>query len=201
MLRLVEKVHPGKFKKNISKLPSVNLGLNVGIYALNKWLNNWWDAFWHHLTTNITYLGDQCQSSFSSSEFLWKNRLLTLAVTFTNSRPVAARRRKRAVTKTNEGGCEGGRASGEVGWTSLSISELHFYIGGPATEPAGSTSSHHLSDCWGGADGSGPAFDESVCVRVCQLRPFRWGPETNIHSPDFPPQLLDWRKMRKMLWS
>lgn len=91
---------------------------------------------------------DQCQSSFSSSEFFWKTaRLLTPAVTFTNSRPVAVHRRRQAVTKMNEGGCEGGRARGEVGWTSLSISELHFQTGGPAAEPAGSTSSHHLSDC------------------------------------------------------
>lgn len=61
---------------------------------------------------------------------------------------MAVHRRKQAVTKTNEGGCRGGRARGEVGWTSLSISELHFQIGGPAAEPAGSTSAHHLSDCW-----------------------------------------------------
>lgn len=33
-----------------------------------------------------------------------------------------------------------------------------------------------------GADGSGPASDESVCVTVCQLRPFRWGPETNMST-------------------
>lgn len=34
----------------------------------------------------------------------------------------------------------------------------------------------------GRADGSGPAYDESVCVTVCQLRPSRWGPETNMST-------------------
>lgn len=50
---------------------------------------------------------DQCPSSFGSSEFLRKTAwLVTPAVTFTNSRPVAVHRRKHAVTKTNEGGSE-----------------------------------------------------------------------------------------------
>lgn len=105
-----------------------------------------------------------------------------MSVTFTNSRPVAAHGRKREVTKMNEGGCRGGRVSGEVGWTSLSINKLHFWIGGHSAEPLGSASSRHLSDCWGKNDGSGLLFDRSVYVRVCRLRPFRWGPETNMST-------------------
>lgn len=34
----------------------------------------------------------------------------------------------------------------------------------------------------GRADGCRPAFDESVCVKGCQLGPFRWGPETNMST-------------------
>lgn len=91
---------------------------------------------------------NECQSSFSSWEFLRKTSwLLTPVVTFTNSRLVAVHRRKQAVTKMNDGGCRGGRASGKMG--SLSISKFHFQIGGAAAKPAGSTSSHHLSDCLG----------------------------------------------------
>lgn len=81
-----------------------------------------------------------------------------MSVTFTNSRPVAAHRRKREVTKMNEGGCRGGRVSGEVGWTSLSINKLHFWIGGHSAEPLGSASSRYLSDCWGKKRWLGPAF-------------------------------------------
>lgn len=91
-------------------------------------------------------------------------RLRTPAVTFTNSRPVAARRGKQAVTKTNEGRRWGWRACAEVGWTSLSISERHGLDGPPAI---------YLTAGGWEADVPDPACDESVCVRVCQLSPFR----------------------------
>lgn len=115
--------------------------------CINDWITSRWNAFWQRQIENITHLGTNVRALSAAQSFsVW---LLTPAVTFTNSRPVAAHRGKQAVTKTNEGGSRGGRACGEVGWTSLSISELHFQFGGPAAEPAGLTSSHHLSDCWG----------------------------------------------------
>lgn len=141
---------------------------------------------------------DQRQSSFGSSGFLWKTaRLLTPAVTFTNSRPVAAHRRKQAVTKTNEGGCRGGRAHGEVGWTSLSISQFHSQTGGPVAEPqARRPPTIYLTAV--GSWWLRPCF---WWICLCHSLPAQalqvgsWN--KHVHLPDFPAQLLDWRKMRK----
>lgn len=119
---------------------------------------------------------------------------------------MAVHRRKQAVTKTNEGGRGGGRARGELrrdGRLDPSASS----IPRPADLPPSrrvSTSSHHLSDA--GGELMAPArlffffFDESVCVGVCRLGLLQVGSSNkHVHLPDFPPQLRDWRKMRKTL--
>lgn len=149
---------------------------NLGLMVFMNWRTDWIICKW--MDGEVFAIG--------VGPFLWKTaRVLTSTMTFTNSRPVAAHGRKQALTKTNGGGRRGGWASGEVRWTDLSISRLHFQIG--------------LREGGGESDELGPAFDESVCVR---LWPFRWGPETNMFTyQTFPPQLLNWRKMRKMLWS
>lgn len=89
---------------------------------------------------------------------------------------MAVHRRKQAVTKTNEGGRGGGRARGELrrdGRLDPSAST----IPRPADLPPSrrvSTSSHHLSDCWGGADGSGPAlFSFFWWICLCRSLPAR----------------------------
>lgn len=131
---------------------------------------------------------DQCQTSFSNWEFLVKTAwLLTPVVTFTNSRLVAAHRRKQAVTKMNDGGCRSGRASGEMG--SLSISKFHFQIDGvPPNLRAPHPPTIYLT-AWG----SWWLWPNFWWICLCQslsAQPLQVGScNKHVHLPDFPPQL------------
>lgn len=125
------------------------------------------------------------QSSIGCSRLPLKNSL-----DFTNSRPMAARRRKQEVTKTNAGGCRGGHALAEARWTALSISQLHSQTASPAPslQPPPPPPTIYLSAGGRHLMARAPAFDESVCVRACQLGPLQVGSwNKQVHLPDFPP--------------
>lgn len=70
-----------------------------------------------------------------------------------------------------------------LGWCCMDIS-IHQWAPFPAWRSYGldSPPTIYLTARWWGSDDSEPAFDECVCVRVCQLSPFRLGPETNMST-------------------
>lgn len=87
---------------------------------------------------------DQSQSSFGSSEFFWETASDTGGDFYKQPARGSAGGSRRKQRRMKEGAEVGER---EVAWTSPSISQSHFQT---AAKPAGPSSHHHLSDCWGG---------------------------------------------------
>lgn len=132
-----------------------------------------WKFLWQRQTANTTRLrtdGRAPSAAQSSSEKT--ARLVTAAVTSTNSRPVAVHRRKRAGTQTNEGGSRGG-ASAWRGGTDVSIHQRALRTPQPRRL-------HIL-----------PPFIWLLMAPVrlvmdlfvsASSGPFRWGPHTNMST-------------------
>lgn len=163
--------------------------MNLGL-TFKNWTNDWITC-----QDGLLFGSDRLQTSHISgptSELFQQLRtktgwLLKPAVTFTKSRPVAAHRRKQALTKTDGGGCRGGRARAGGGLDGSIHQPAAFPFpdrrsGRHRAPRARRPPTIYLTAEGGEADGSGPAFDESVCVGVCRLSPFRWGHETNMST-------------------
>lgn len=148
-------------------------------------------------TSNITPLWTDARAQ----SFSW----LTTppAATFTNSGPVAGHGRKQAVTKTDEGGSKGGRAS--VCWSRMDVS-IHQTAPFPDQRSLLrrtrrlSVLSPFICDAGGELMALAPIFLMDLFVsESASSAAFRWGPETNILT--YQTFLLCSRKMRKTLQS
>lgn len=150
---------------------------------------------------------DQSQSSFGSSEFFWETASDTGGDFYKQPARGSAGGSRRKQRRMKEGAEVGER---EVAWTSPSISQSHFQT---AAKPAGPSSHHHLSDCWGGLRGllmnlfvsASLAASGGVLKQTCPLtRPLRkllgakWEKCCEAYTKNSPTTVF--RGMKSNIW-